>query len=117
MFSCKSDNSIRGALDGTWYSDKYDVEIIGTYGLLIKLNYMGNINGAVPQVGDTVIKNLMKTDFKAQNFVGERIFLQAETNAIDRKTASFLLQTDKNTGRPFIVSITAANVDTIIFVR
>lgn len=118
VFSCKTDNSLRSNIDGIWTSEKYDVEIRGTSGFLIKLHYLPQeINGITPQIGDTVIKNLIKinrVDEKEQKFSGLRMYLQPETSELIFDTAQFVTQKEKETERIIITSIIAGK-DTIIF--
>ena len=115
MLSCKTDNSMRGKIDGVWTSEKYDMEIRGNCGFLKKLNYTQEINGIVPQIGDTVMKNLVKTSATKQEFLGMRIFVSAETNEVSWDTATFVI-IEKDTNM-LMTSITVKDKDMIIFIK
>ena len=112
MFSCKTDNSLHGKIDGIWTSEKYDVEISGNSGFLKKLHYKQEINGIVPQIGDTVIKKLIKISSTKQEFFGIRFFITSETNEVAWDTATFVI-IEKDTN--LLMTSTIIGIDTIIF--
>ena len=114
MISCKTDNSLRGNIDGVWTSDKYSVEIRGNNGFLTKLAYTQGINGDIPLIGDTVIKNLIKVKVsnKEDRFEGCRIFLRPETNELQWNFANFTIQEKDD-----VLTMTSIinGIDTIFF--
>ena len=112
VVSCKTDNSLRGNIDGIWTSDKYNVEIRGNCGFLTKLAYTQEINGDIPLIGDTVIKNLIKTSNKSDNFEGSRMFLQSETNELQWDFATFTIQEKDSV---FTMTSIIGGKDTILF--
>jgi len=106
---------MRGKLDGVWTSEKYDVEIRGNCGFLTKLNYKQEINGIVPQIGDAVIKDLVKTSATKQEFIGVRFFVSSETNEVAWDTATFVI-IEKDTNL-LMTSTTIKDKDIITFTK
>jgi hypothetical protein len=103
-----------GRIDGIWTSEKYSVEIQGNSGILTKLSYNQQFNGDIPQLGDIVVKNLIKSD--NNKYIGLRMFLQPDINEFAWDVANFAIQQEKESERLFMVSITEGK-DTIIFVK
>ena len=106
MFSCKTDNTLRGELDGVWTSDIFDMQIQGNIGTLVRFHQISTIN--IAQVGDTVVADLKK--ISKENFIGMRIFLQNETN--EMVFATFKIQ--EKEGERIMTSI-IADIDTVYF--
>jgi len=113
VFSCKTDNSMHGELDGVWTSDVFDVEIQGNIGKLVRFHHVFAIN--IPQVGDTVISNLKKNG--KDSFIGKRIFLQKNdvfgvAPLVMDTIATFKIQKEKDTENLIMTSI-VKDTDTV----
>ena len=106
---------MRGELDGVWTSDVFDVEIQGNIGKLVRFY---PVAANIPQIGDTIISDLIK--ISKDNFVGLRIFLDKENEEfgieplVSWGIADFKIQ-EKDSER--IMTSIIAGKDTIYFYK